>query len=238
MRRIISLAATGVILAIAAIGAAPAVAVVDTFSSQSFAGYQQPEGGVGCCTVGARFKVPQVSGCGAAERAIRADVGVYKSSKFSSAGMFVGCKNGKAHYWPSLVLNGNQTNYPAAKAHPGDAIKLHVSQTSSKTSVSVVNETRNITRSASGAGSFGGQSPWIGDDGWFVNGNLLRVPNFGTLTFRHCLLNGHPFGSNSSSSSSSIIDRYNRVTSGGTLQIKTGPFSGGNEVFDTVFKHS
>jgi hypothetical protein len=230
MRRMIPLAAAVMfasVLAIAAIGADPAAAV--TLNSTSFAGYTEQGGGTtaGTPKVAATFKVPKLSGCGAKLRAIDPNVGIYNgSNKLISAGLFVGCSNGKAHYWPSLVVNGNGTNYRKVHAHRGDTIALHVSLSSSKASAWVVDKTRNLKRSAHGAGSSGFSSPYIGDSGWFVNNNLLGVPNFGTLRFRRCVGVGGGAA------------RVNRRTSGGTLQIKTGAFSNSTKAFSTVFKHS
>jgi hypothetical protein len=234
MRRMITFAAAGAILAIAAISANSAAANVRR-SSTRFAGYQVQAGGFtgsSTTTVGAKFKVPELSPCGAVESGIHPDVGLYNGTNAgqtaSTAGMFIFCKNGKAHYYPMLSVNGHESDYPAAKARPGDTIIAHVSHSSSKTSVSVVDKTRNFKRSAHGAGSSETNSPWIGVDPLFEHDNLLRVPNFGSLRFRRCV----------GVKSGGFAARFNRRTSGGTLQIKTGAFPNSTKAFSTVFKHS
>lgn len=204
--------------------------------SPSFAGYSIQGGGQGSWKVAARFVVPTVKCSGGAsspERAIDPSVGAYNlSNSFSSAGMFVGCFKGKAHYFVALTLNGTPHNYSNLAARPGDTVAVRVSQTSKSTVVSSVDKSRtSVHKSLKGTGSKGGGYPWVGDSGW-DNPGLLGVPNFGKLHFSNATLNGQPFGS----AGGSALVRWNRVN-GSTTQITTGALSS-NKAFETVFKHS
>lgn len=144
--------------------------------------------------------------------------------------MFVGCYKGKAHYFVAFVVNGSDHNYAKLAAHPGDTVRVRVSQTSKSTTVSSVDKSRkSVKKTLKGAGSVSGSAPWVGDAGW-DNPGLLGVPNFGKLHFSNATLDGKPFGSGGS------VARFDRV-SGSTTQIATGALSG-NKSFETVFKHS
>jgi hypothetical protein len=202
--------------------------------NSSFAGYSFQGGGQASWKVAAQFVVPKVNctgGSGSPERAVDPSVGVFNgSSSYSSAGMFVGCFKGKAHYVVALVLNGTPHNYGKLAAHPGDTVALRVSQTSKSTTVSSVDKSRSsVKKTLKGAGSATGDAPWVGDTGWFTPG-LLGVPDFGKLHFSAATLNGSPFGAGGA------VVRVNRVN-GSQTQIATGRLSG-NESFKTVFKHS
>ncbi len=61
------------------------------------------------------------------------------------------------------------------------------------------------------------------------------VPDFGKLSFLNVELTATPFGSFASSGD---LDRWNRFSGTGKLQIKAGNFASNNKDFDTVFKHS
>lgn len=61
----------------------------------------------------------------------------------------MGCSGGAPHFWPSLVVNGHTTNYSggASQAAPGDVIMLTARLGRGQVFVSVVDQTRKITRS-------------------------------------------------------------------------------------------
>jgi hypothetical protein len=202
-------------------------------NSSSFAGYSLQGGGEGTFTVTTNIVVPKLTCRSGPEQAIAASVGVYNlSGSFSAANLFVGCYRGKALYFPSLRINGANHNYAALKAGAGDKVVLHVSQRASGTVVSVVDNSRTgVKKTLHGAGSQGGNTPWVGDTGW-NNPGLLGVPNFGTINFSGSTLNGRPFGS-----AGSALARVNRVN-GTTTQITTSAFASNHESFTTVFKHS
>jgi hypothetical protein len=190
--------------------------------------------GDGPWKVAAQFVVPKVTctgGSSSPERAIDPSVGVYKTrTKFSSAGLFVGCFKGRALYFVALTLNGVNHNYTNLAARPGDTVAVRVSLTSKATVVSTVDKSRtSVKKTLKGAGSLAGSNPWVGDSGW-DNPGLLGVPNFGKIHFSAASLNGMPFGA------AGTVARVNRVKRS-TTQIATGTVSG-NNAFRTVFKHS
>jgi Peptidase A4 family len=200
-------------------------------NSSTFAGYSLQGGGEGTWTVTANVVVPKLACTSGPERAIAPSVGVYNlSDSFSAANLFVGCYQGKAFYFPSLRINGANHNYTTLKAAAGDKVVLHVSQSASRTVVSVADKSRKgVEKTLKGAGSKGGSAPWVGDTGW-DNPGLLGVPNFGTTHFSGATLDGQPFAGPG-------VARWNRVK-GKTTQITTSTFVSSNESFTTVFKHS
>jgi hypothetical protein len=202
-------------------------------NNATFAGYSVQGGGQGTFTVTANVVVPKLTCSSGPEQAIAPSVGVYNtSSTFSAAALFVGCYQGKAHYFPSLVIDGANHNYATLKAGVGDKVVLHVSQGASGTVVSVVDKSRKgVKKTLNGAGSQAGNAPWVGDSSW-NNPGPLAVPNFGKIDFSGATLDGQPFGS-----AGSALVRWDRVN-GTTTQITTSAFANNHESFTTVFRHS
>lgn len=205
---------------------------VHTGKSDSFAGYSYQGGGEGTWTVTTHVVVPKLKCSSGAEKAIALSVGVYNvSGHASAADLFAGCYKGKATYFPSLEVNGVTHNYVPLKAHPGDKVTLHVSQSAKRTVVSVKDVSRSgVSKTLHGAGSKQGSSPWVGTTGW-VNPGLLGVPKFGKIHYSGSTLDGTPFASAAS------VARWNRYK-GSTLQIETSAFASNHESFTTTFKHS
>lgn len=200
--------------------------------SSSFAGYSLQGGGEATFTVTASIVVPRLTCSAGPEQAIAPSVGVYTSSgSFSAASVFVGCYQGKALYFPSLVLDGVNHNYTKLRAEAGDKVAVHVSQGASGTVVSVDDESRTgVKKTLHGAGSQAGSAPWVGDSGW-DNPGLLAVPSFGTVHVSGAMLDGQPFGS-----AGQALARWNRVN-GTATQITTSAFASNHKSFTTDFKH-
>ncbi len=196
-------------------------------TSPSFAGYRVLARD-GFWSVTASFTVPTVR-CGTAARAVVASAGLQEiNGTVSSASLVLGCNGGAAVFFPSLVVNGKVTNYKAAKISPGNTIILTASSSAAQNYVQVVNQT---TKGAARlTGTFAPSVPWIGDNGWTVNGHLLRVPDFGSLTYYNCSVDGSPI-------TSGTWRAYNRVDSLGITEISTGPIGSANgSGFTTTFK--
>jgi hypothetical protein len=203
-------------------------------SNRDFAGYEPTVTAGSATSSAASFTVPTLA-CTTANRGIAADAGVaannYKT--FSIAGVFIGCANGKAVYYPSLVANGAEADYTSTHFAAGDIINLSASVTTSGTTVQVTDVTKNVTVATTITGA--GASPnaaWIGDDSWSSSsGNRLGVPNFGKLTFTNCLIDGMALGG-------WHPPAYQRVNSRGTVEIATGgPWPGGT-AFNTLYRNS
>jgi peptidase A4-like protein len=210
--------------------AGPATAAAT--SNRTFAGYQATVPAGSATVVTASFTVPTLA-CTTTDRAIAPDVGVpvnnYKSG--SLAGLFTGCVGGTAVYYPSVVVNGTETDYPASPVAAGDVIDLTTKVSTNRTRVQVTDVTTGVTQKIIGAGAKA-SAAFAGDDAWVTSsGQLEHVPDFGKLTFKSCLLDGkalaswHPHA-------------YQRVNSIGTLQISTGAFWPGGTAFTTHFQHS
>ena len=201
-------------------------------SNRTFAGYQAtvPTGSATVET--ASFTVPTLS-CTTTDRAIAADVGVLVNNfkTVSIAGVITGCVSGTALYFPSVVVNGTETDYTANPVAAGDVIDLTTKVSTNRTRVQVTDVTTSVTQKIIGAGA-SASAAYIGDDALSTSsGTLFHVPDFGKLTFKNCVLDGkalaswHPHA-------------FQRVNSLGTVQIATGgPFPGGT-AFSTHFQHS
>ena len=90
--------------------------------------------------------------------------------------------------------------------------------------------TTRVTKKRTGPGAYASIA-FIGDSTWVTRTEIvLGVPNFGTLTFTHCSVNGkalahwHP-------------GRYRRMVLD-TVQIATGKLTSQGTAFATHFKHS
>jgi hypothetical protein len=200
-------------------------------STRTFAGYQTAVPVGSATTSVASFTVPALS-CPTAERGIAPDTGIAVGSKGVSVALVViGCVNGKAVYFPGLVVNGTGKDYPKSPFAVGDVIDLTVKVSTNRTRVQVEDVTTGVTRKIIGAGARA-RVAWIGVDPTVNNARkLLHVPDFGKLTFKNCLVDGkalagwHPHA-------------YQRVNSRGTVQISVGGFWPGGTAFTTHYRHS
>ena len=200
-------------------------------SSTVFAGYQATVAG-GSATSSAQYKLPKLS-CTSATSGITpvagADVNIGGTVTFSSAFAFAICQNGKAVYFPALLINGSETNYTSTAFHAGNVIKVSTKVTAAGTTVSVRDVTTGVTKKLTGPGEKGTVA-YIGDSDVTFSGAEVGVPNFGTLTFTNCLVNGKALAA-------AHPAKYQRVN-GSTVQITTGALSSAGTAFPTHFKHS
>ena len=201
-----------------------------TTSNRDFAGYLTGVTAGSATSSAASFTVPKLS-CTTANRFIAPQVGVTanQSKTFSAAGVSIGCTKGKAVYFPFLVANGAEADY-TVHFSAGDVINLSASVTTSGTTVQVTDVTKNVTKKLTGAGA-SATGAGMGDGGWTINGTLLGVPNFGTLTFTSCRIDGKALASGNPSG-------YLRANSAGLVQIAPGPLSPAGTAFTTYYNHS
>jgi hypothetical protein len=202
--------------------------------SRVFAGYLTAVTAGSATSSAATFTVPTLS-CTTATRAITPSAGVDANSSktFSSAFLFIGCANGKAVYFPGLVVNGAEADYTSTHFSAGDVINLSASVTTSGITVQVTDVTKSVgvTNTITGAGASANDA-WIGDTAWINStGAPFGVPNFGKLTFKNCLIDGTALGG-------LHPQAYQRVNGRGTVEISTGGFFPGGTAFSTHFKQS
>jgi hypothetical protein len=193
------------------------------------AGYAAAVAPGSATSAAAQFKVPRLS-CTTADRGITPEVlvAVNNFRSESSAYLFVICHRGRAVYFPALDINGNEVNY-ATSVRAGDVIKVSAKVTTRGTTVQVTDVTRRVTKRRTGAGARP-SAVLVGDDSVFFNTTRLGVPNFGTLTFTSCLVDGRALAR-------SHPVRDQRVNSRGILQIATGALSPGGTAFATHYRH-
>lgn len=198
--------------------------------SMTFAGYQATVAAGSATSSAAHFKVPALS-CTSAFRGITpvAGVEVGGGSSYSAAFLFTGCRGGKAVYFPAVVVNGRETNYTAAPFHAGNVVAVATKVTTKGTTVSVTDTTTGVTKKRTGPGA-SPSAAYVGDSDWVSNGTVLGVPNFGTLTFTNCSVDGKALAR-------SHPARYQRV-SGSVLQIATGALASAGTAFPTHYKHA
>jgi Peptidase A4 family len=212
--------------------ATPASAI----KNPGFAGYRRNGGGANASfNVKANFVVPRLTHCGSATRAIAPDIDVSNGKTGSGVGVFVGCYKGKPDYFPFIYLNGHDTDYAAGVVQPGDHILLHLVEGPSSGELTFQDLTHNLVKAKTGSGLRNLGFPGIGDDSWFINNAELGVPDFGTIAFSHCVVNGVDLGAGGSAQSPAVL-QYDRTTKAGTLQIATGPLQA-KQAFTTYFKH-
>jgi hypothetical protein len=203
---------------------------LSVINSASFAGYQATVAAGSATSSAAQYKVPALS-CTSADRAITpvAGVAVNSFATYSSAFLFVGCQAGTAVYFPALVINGTETNYTTTPLSAGDVIKVSTKVTTTGTTASVTDVTKGVTKKLTGPGA-SSSAAYVGDSSWTNAGTLLGVPRFGTLTFTHCLIDG-------SALAGSHPAEYQRVNTGGIVQIATGALSSAGTAFATHYRH-
>jgi hypothetical protein len=198
-------------------------------NNPDFAGYVAAVAPGSATSAAAQFKVPRLS-CTAASRGITPGVLVLVNNfrSESSAYLFVLCIRGRAVYFPALDVNRNEVNYTTS-FHAGDVVKVSAKVTTRGTTVQITDVTRGVTKRRTGPGARP-SAVFVGDDSVFLGTTRLGVPNFGTLTFTSCLVDGralahlHPV-------------RAQRVNSRNVVQIATGALSPGGRAFATHFRH-
>jgi len=200
-------------------------------SNRTFAGYQTGVTAGSATSSAATFTVPTLA-CTTTPVGITAEAGVANNTTASVAGVFVGCANGKAVYFPFLVVNGAEANYTSTHFSAGDVINLSASVTTSGFTVQVTDVTKNVsvTNTITGAGA-SANAAWIGNNAWVTSAGLLDgVPNFAKLTFSNCLIDGTALQSGNP-------QKYQRVNRSGVVQITTGGFWPGGTAFTTHYQH-
>jgi hypothetical protein len=201
-------------------------------SNRDFAGYETAVPTDSATVATASFTVPALT-CDTTDRAIAPGVGVPidKGKSASAAFVFAGCVSGVATYYPGLLLNGSETDYPSVPLAAGDVVNVITKVSKNRSRVEVVDVTSGVTEKLIGSGASASDA-FFGDSGEGTNtGALLHVPEFTKLTFKGCLLDGkalarwrpHP---------------YQRVNSIGTVQIVAGGFWPGGTAFTTHFVHT
>ncbi len=204
----------------------------------TFAGYRaNGGGGFASFNVKATFVVPKLRRCTAASQAIAPDVDVGNGKTGSGVGLFVGCYKGRPDYFPFILLNGSNTDYAAGTVQAGDHVALHLSEGPKSADLTFQDLTHKLVKVKKGSGLKGLGFPGIGDNSWNIKGVELGVPDFGTISFSHCTVNGAALGSGGSPSAPAALE-YDRASKAGTLQIATGVLTAGKQAFTTYFKHS
>ena len=201
-------------------------------STRTFAGYQTGVTAGSATSSAATFTVPTLA-CTTTPVGITAEAGVANNTTASVAGVFVGCANGKAVYFPFLVVNGAEANYTSTHFSAGDVINLSASVTTSGFTVQVTDVTKNVsvTNTITGAGA-SANAAWIGNNAWVTSAGLLDgVPNFAKLTFSSCLIDGTAL------QSWNPLQKFQRVNRSGVVQIATGGFWPGGTAFTTHYQH-
>jgi hypothetical protein len=199
-------------------------------NNRTFAGYQATVRAGSATVAAASFALPTLS-CTTADRAITPSAAVVVRNNISASFVFTGCVSGTASYFPGLVVNGTETDFTTTPFAAGDVIDVTTKVSTNRTRVQVTDVTTGVTQKIIGSGARA-QAVLIGDSGWAPSaGHLQHVPDFGQMTFKNCLVDGHALGS--------VHPRaVQRVNSHGTVQIATGGFFPGGTAFSTHFMHS
>jgi hypothetical protein len=213
----------------------PAIGLGTTATStRTFAGYETGVTAGSATVATASFTVPALS-CTTTETdnviALSAGVPVDKGKSASIAFVYAGCINGQATYYPGLLVNGTETDYPSAPVAVGDVIDLITKVSVNRTRVQVTDVTTNVTEKLMGSGASASDA-FFGDSGVGSNsGALLHVPDFGKLTYKDSVIDGKALASWRPQS-------YQRVNSIGTVQITTGGIWPTGTAFTTHFQHT
>jgi hypothetical protein len=200
--------------------------------------------------------VPRIKHCTRATRAIVPGAGVLAGNSNTNtggldlAGVFVGCLQGKARYFPIPVLQGHEKDYSTVKIQPGDKVVLSAGGNSTSSRVSIVDKThKGANENRVGPSVNEVNSPAVFDWPWVQGVFLLLggqppppvgVPNFGKVHFSASAFARKPLNSSNYASVVYAFNRYSYSQQTGSpefLQIATTPFASDDESFTTVFEH-
>jgi hypothetical protein len=201
-------------------------------NSRFFAGYDASVTVGSATTVETSFAVPTLS-CTTSDRAIAPNAGVEVNSdkSFSASFVFVGCVSGAAVYYPGVVVNGTETDYSSSPVAAGDVVDLTTKVSNFRTRVEVTDVTTGVTEKITNGAGASVDYPYLGDEGWGSStGQLERVPDFGKLQFKTCLIDGKAIGD-------WHPQAFQRVLSDGVVQIATGALWSTEPAFTTRYLH-
>lgn len=203
-------------------------------NNTDFAGYVAAVAPGSATSAAAQFKVPRLSCTAAPDRGITPGVLVFVNVNSlrtaSAASVFAICHRGRALYFLASLINGHEVNYTATPVHAGDVIKVSATVTTRGTTVQVTDVTTRVTKKRTGAGARS-SAAFVGDGSVLLGGTTrLGVPNFGTLTFTSCLVDGRALAR-------SHHVRLQRVNSRNVVQIATGALSPRGTAFATLYRH-
>jgi hypothetical protein len=202
-------------------------------SSRTFAGYQTAVPAGSATVMTGSFAVPTLS-CTTAERVIAPSAGVLVNNNRSASisFVFVGCVNGMATFFPGLVVNGKEKDFPSSPFAAGDVIDLTTKVSTNRTRVQVTDVTTGVTQKITTGPGARADAAFFGDEAAITNsGALLHVPDFGKLKFRDCIIDGKDLAK-------WRPHAFQRVNSRGTVQIAIGSLSTSGLAFATRFEHS
>jgi hypothetical protein len=212
--------------------AATGLGTASPTSTRTFAGYQTSVTKGSATVATASFTVPTLT-CTTTEQAIALGEGV-PTDNFNSASaayVFTGCVNDQATYYPGMLVNGTETDFPTAPVAAGDVIDVTVKVSVNRTKVEVTDVTTGVEQKLKGSGA-SADAAYFGDSAWGSStGGILHVPDFGKLTYKDCILD-------SKALASWRPQEFQRVNSIGTVQITGGNFWPGGTAFTTHFVHT
>jgi hypothetical protein len=154
------------------------------------------------------------------------------TSLVTGASLYAQCISGVAHYRAVVEVNGvlKEATFTPAR---GDVITASVTQTASSATAVLRDETKR--QSVSSSARRGAQTTFVidGVDTLLSNatGLQLPIPNFGSEHFT----NGLEDGATIKAAGGFAVDMQ---TSGGVLQIQTGPLSTTGKAWSETFVHS
>jgi hypothetical protein len=186
------------------------------------AGYVTPPGS---STIKATFKVPHVT-CTSTNSGVFPGAFAFGLSDFSGAAAGVWCISGQATYEALNFINNTQTDL--FTVNPNDTVTVTVSETATKTLVTLKDVTTGSAASTPGPGG-GVTSTLAGTVNASINGVDVGVPKFKSDSFTAVSIGGHPLGSVKPTE----VERVN----GKTVQLVPTAITGGN-AFSVVFKHT
>jgi hypothetical protein len=201
-------------------------------SNRSYAGYQAAVTAGSSTVSAASFTVPTLS-CTTTDRAIAPSAAVWVNNykTVSAAYVFTGCVNGRAVYYPGLVSNGKETDHTTTPFAAGDVIDVTTKVSTGRTKIIITDVTTGVTVQHLGRGA-SANAAFIGEAAWATStGAREGVPNFGSLAFRNCLIDGTALGGWHPRA-------LQRVNGSGTVEISTGGLWPGGTAFTTHYQNS
>ncbi len=198
---------------------------IPTIYSATNAGYNlnRPEASG---SVSGSFKVPTISGCTAAYRAVAVGV-VADASNGHLANPFlvIGCRHGSPLYRVEFNMSGT-LSFPVATVSAGDKIALSASMTTSSANATFTDTTTGFSKTMSGPGG-SAMDHFLGTGAVHnppLTGVLLGVPQFATFSITSARIDGATIGTYTTDSGFSRFVRTSNGSAppGGTVQVLPG----------------
>jgi hypothetical protein len=226
----IAITALGVVALIGLPSVVATAAAPTNASSSSYAGYLLTYDVSAQADVGGDFVVPELT-CSSDEQGLFIGAVVYTAEGMSESGIETTCAGGTASYDAAIYFNGFSAVSDASVPVGADVFVHVIEEVGGTHIVFQVHGKGGWTLIGTRSSGFAPTSALAGVTGVDSDGVQLPIPQFAKIHFG-------PVKEDQTTPAAAGAVAVNMSTSGGVLQVKTGPLNSNGNRWTETFKHS